>query len=113
MRRANALWRARNQVEIRLVRKTRVSDGAGGKRKVSETTLPPQRFRIAATARQHEMTGETTEGRLQAADWVLVGAPDADVKKDDWFSHGGREWRVRFVDVSDRTRRSAGVVEHG
>lgn len=112
--RAMKAWVSREVVTISLVRQTRALSTAGGKAKTGETTLAPQRFRVAATARQHDMDTTTTAGEVQGADWLLISEdPGADVKKGDTFQLHDRWWRVRFIDQRKEWRVGAGVVEHG
>ena len=93
-----------NKVEVELYRPTVVKTEAGGKVKGEPTRIDPQWFRIVPMSGLVWDRAKTTpdEGSVPDVTEQLIGLPDADVKKDDYFAapHGG--W-YKVVHVSPVT----------
>lgn len=84
-----------DSVEVVLVRRTRVSDGAGG-HTWSPAPLPVQVMRLiplgdGATERQNQ------DGVLVRPSYMLMGEHDADMERWDRFYKDGREYEIVFV----------------
>lgn len=84
-------------IMVTLVRRERVSDGAGGK--VPGPAVPqfPQRLRLlpqedGATART------TAEGETATPEYMLLCPSDANVQRFDEFTIGGRRYQVVYID---------------
>lgn len=111
----------------RLYRPKVADAGAGGVRKNDPDLLPPQMFRIVPMSGLVWDRSRSTpdEGNVQDVTSILIGMPDVDVKKNDYFpqpdnkaksDHGGwyiihhvspitgyrRECRLRFVQSRPR-----------
>jgi hypothetical protein len=80
-----------------LQRRTRTSDGAGGKIVGEPVPLFPQRMRLipqedGATART------TAEGETATPEYMLMALPDADMARFDEFTLDGVRYQIVYVD---------------
>lgn len=96
-------------VSIQLVRKTRVSDGAGGHTLV-ETTLDPQTARIILLSSRANVERRTEAGVIVVANASLTGYPGLDIEKYDKFSWRQGTCEVLFINPNRDWQISAEVL---
>lgn len=103
-----------DRVIVDILRATKTTTAGGGKVLGAKTSIAKlQEMRLVPASSRHGQVANTEQGTVEAADHVLVGTWNADVKKDDEFEVNGQWYRVVSVDTDRETRTSAGVVEHG
>lgn len=101
MRKQTMAFIRSNPVELVIVRKTIVADGAGG---VSYTITPqaPQIFRLITQLSQGEGLSRLTDDGIETRpDFVLLGEYDANIQTHDYFMLQGR----KYENVYTRTDR--------
>jgi hypothetical protein len=110
-----------NVTAIRLRRPKTVQTESGGVRRIDPDLLPEQRFRIVPMSGLVWDRSRTTpdEGNVQDDTEQLIGMPDADVQKNDYFpgENGGwflvhhvspvtgyrKECRLRYTSTEPKT----------
>jgi hypothetical protein len=87
---------------------TTVDDGEGGViyAGTGARTLEPQKLILLQVSNEFQ---EDDQGERVRDQYVLIGPPDADVKKEDWWVEEGLKFRVDFVDP-DRSYQTQGRV---
>lgn len=85
--------------QVRLLRPQVQLTEAGGVRKTNPLELKEQSFRIVPMSGLVWDRSRITpdEGRVSDVTEMLIGMPDADVKKDDYFPHDGGWFKVVHV----------------
>jgi hypothetical protein len=86
---------ARNPSEIEMLR-TELQETPGGGTKRVASTLPTQTMRIFLSSMKAENIVQEG-GTFQVQRWGLLARWDADIQRDDEFTHDGRQFRVRSV----------------
>lgn len=115
-RKNTAAFIAANPTSLVLFRQQKVRTKAGGYEMVT-APLPAQTVRIITQTEQSAYT-QQTDGQVRLADYVLLTAWDADIRKDDTWTAPGEDGKVRTWVVGDVTRsneyeRTAPVTERG
>lgn len=100
-----------NQQMVRLMRPTTVKTEAQGIKKGTPQQLPEQAFRIVPMSGLVWDRSRTTpdEGKIDDVTEQLIGMPDADVQKNDYFpvEDGSGWYRVEHVSPVQGYRKEA------
>lgn len=98
-----------NPISISLNRPQKVRTPAGGWQTVDPEVIPEQTFRIVPMSGLVWDRTVTTpdEGRVSDVTLQLIGMPDADVKKNDWFEFRGGFAQVIHVSPVQGYRKEA------
>lgn len=86
---------------ITTIRPTFVSDGAGGRGKIEEVVQPSKRRFFGAVV-QDAIPVQQSAGDMVVQRYVLVGMPDDDIKKEDFFVIGPTRYDVEWIDQATR-----------
>jgi hypothetical protein len=102
-------------IDVELHRVRTDQTAAGGVTRRPEHVLAPQRFRLTPFKRRLVNDwGLSLQGQeVKTADWVMHGAPDADVKVDDYFQYRNHEYVVIWVNDHNMYRTAAGLRVRG
>jgi hypothetical protein len=101
-----------NPVDIIVTRTSQVSDGKGGHRKGTPTTLPVQTVRKVGSARiTADKTFTTRDGRIVVPSATLIGLPELDLLDGDQFETEEGKWEIVGVDRDPPWRVQCAVVE--
>lgn len=115
LRKQTAQFIAANQVNLSLMRREYVSDGAGGVEVDDEATISEQAFRhIQQAAGRFSLEKRTIDGETVTPSAVLLGKYDADMKAGDRYSLEPDKWyRIVFVREDRRYETQGEVVFDG
>jgi hypothetical protein len=88
-----------NPVRIQLRRPKIEKTSAGGKRRVNPDLIPAQSFRITPMSGLVWDRAKTTpdEGSIPDVTEILIGLPDANIQKGDYFPHEGGWFKIEHV----------------
>lgn len=95
-------------VQIALIRREKIDDGAGGWRWGPESVQAPQTFLIMpAKRRMGDMITNTELGDVINYPYVLLAHHDADVLRDDHFYWQGDLFRVDTLHIKEEVSKTA------
>jgi 1-acyl-sn-glycerol-3-phosphate acyltransferase len=111
LRRSLSAFMRSDSVTIVLTRPQRVDVGNGGWREDDPIVLNPQQFRLVPFKRRlTHLESDTQDGAIPILPYVLIGAHDADVLRDDEFDFRGKQCKVVGVEPSTGTSTDDRVV---
>jgi hypothetical protein len=99
-------------VEIQLLRREKVSDGAGGFTLSDPQELPGvQTFRLIP---QSDKVPEvsTSDGRRANVEYILLALPDADLQRYDLFDWEDIRWEIAQIHMKPDYERKGDVVQY-
>ena len=101
-------------VDIILMRKTKVADGAGGWKWSDEAPLRPQQVTIVpAKRRLSDMLVNTELGDVVNAPYIVLGRYTLDIQRGDHFTWNGDDFKVDQVAIKEEVSKTCPVVYFG
>lgn len=113
MRQRNVVeFREADEVEVVLKRREKIPS-AGGWKWGPEASLAPQRVRIVPAKRRYsDETVNTEQGAIPTWPYIILGAPDMDIKAGDTFTWDGDLYTVKSVETDREERTMAAVTKN-
>lgn len=113
-RRVTLAFIDQNPVDIALIPRSSGRTATGGRLKTSEEPRASQRFSLIEPSDSgFRYPSSTSDGSQYSVDFMLLGAYDAVMEKDDVFVYEGREYKLLEIMPDNGYEKRAVVVRHG
>lgn len=104
---------AYDSVSIELRARTKESDGAGGEKLIVQDPRPAQTFSLIEPGSSGFYPPTVSDaGEQYSVDFMLLGAHDADVRKNDVFTHNGDDYMILAIMPFNDYETRAVVIRH-